>query len=145
MPKKNPKKNKEKKSISILNEIDNSLNRTYRDLMEEIQEIQLELNLADSEALIKERKKMKKRGNYDFSSSNRIEARKKAVKKMEETNIFKRIEEIFSDISPIIIVFARLVAALILAILSLDPIKKWISPITMQTMDKIYNTAMSIC
>lgn len=145
MPKKNSKKNKETKTISILDEIDNSLNKTYRDLMEEIQEIQLELNLADSEALMKERKKLKKRGDYDFSSSKRIDARKKVVKKMEETNFLKRIEAIFSDISPIIIVFARLVATLILAILSLEPIKKWISPLTIQAMDKIYNTAMSIC
>ena len=44
------KKNSKKKSISILKEVDKSLTGTYDDLIEEIQDMQYQLNLADQKA-----------------------------------------------------------------------------------------------
>lgn len=146
MSKKNPKKHKKKKqgNISILNEIDNNLNHTYKDIVEEIEMIQLELNIADAEALKKERKKMKKDNQYNYSSERRVAVRKEAINKIEATNLLGKIESVFRDISPIIVIIARLIASLILAVLSLDPIKNIIKPDTLRSMNRVYQAAMAI-
>ena len=52
---------KKKKSISILEEVDKSLNQTYDDLMEEIQVMQIKLNQADQKAAKKAKRKAKRR------------------------------------------------------------------------------------
>ena len=55
---------KKKKSISILEEVDRSLNQTYDDLMEEIQVMQIKLNQADQKAAKKAKRKAKKKKDH---------------------------------------------------------------------------------
>ena len=55
---------KKKKSISILEEVDKSLNQTYDDLMEEIQVMQIKLNQADQKAAKKAKRKAKKKKDH---------------------------------------------------------------------------------
>lgn len=145
MGQKKGKKKKTTERISILNEIDNNLNHTYKDIIDEIETIQYELNVADSKELMKQRKKMKKKGNKPYTSSGRIRARKVAVEKMESTNILERILHLLQDLAPIVIIMARLIASLILAILSIDPIKRLIKPETLDMMSRVYKQAMAVC
>ena len=49
-----------------------------------------------------------------------------------------------NDIAPIIVVIGRLIASLILAILSLDCVKMNINPKTLETMKAVYNKAIAI-
>ena len=63
---------------------------------------------------------------------------------MESTDFLNRVEASLSQTGSIIITICRLVAALILAILSLEPVKALISKSSLGKMSKIYNFAMSV-
>lgn len=145
--KKNKKNKKTQKSIMLLSEIDTTLDGKYQTLIEEIQDIQLRINIADAKAMKKQRKKMIRADMgvipY-YVSKDKVKAREKALKEMERTNFFGRIEDTFKKLVPCVILIARLVAALIVSILSIEPIKKIIKPETLKYMNAIYNTAMAI-
>lgn len=140
---KNKKKNP-KKSVSILNGIDSTLNTTYEDIMKEIEEYQLELYLAEEKARRKARKKLKKDPYYFDTSIERINARKEVIQKIEGTSLLDRIQKLFKDICPIIVVISRLIASLILGILSFEPIKTHIKPETLAKLQGVYSTAIAI-
>ena len=138
------KKKKQQRSISILQEVDKSLNGTYEDLKKEIEDMQLRLNYADQKARKKAKKMAKKKGGkfYDYESL-RKEARMEVVGTMEGNNFLERAMKFLSDLSPIVVVIARLIASLILAILSLDIVKVNIKPKTLESMDAVYKKAMA--
>lgn len=138
------KKKKKHQSISILKEVDKTLNGTYDDIMEEIQDMQLQLFIADQKAQKKAKKKIKKDPNYFATSIERTEARKKVIKQIEGNSLLERLEKLFRDICPLIIVIGRLVASLILCILSFEPIKIHIKPETLEKLNSVYKTAISI-
>ena len=138
------KKKKKHQSISILKEVDKTLNGTYDDIMEEIQDMQLQLFIADQKAQKKAKKKIKKDPNYFATSIERTEARKKVIKQIEGNSLLERLEKLFRDICPLIIVIGRLVASLILCILSFEPIKIHIKPETLEKWNSVYKTASSI-
>lgn len=138
------KKKKKKKSISILQEVDKTLNGTYDDLMEEIQDMQLQLAIADQKARKKAKKKGKKNAkDYSFQTEQR-KVREELITKMTGNNFLERVNKVLEDILPIVIVIARLVASLILSILSLDIVKVNIKPETLKMMNAVYNKAMAI-
>ena len=66
------------------------------------------------------------------------------VKEMEGKNFFDRIEKALKEFAPIIILISRLVAGLILSILSLEPVKRTIQPKTLNRMKSIYELSTSI-
>lgn len=141
---KNKKGKKGKKSISMLQEIDKQLDSTYDGMLEEIESMQYEIAMADQEARKKVKKKLKNKSGYYNMSDERAQARRKVIKSMEGSNLLDRIEQAFKDIVPIIILISRLVASLILAILSLDRIKVSISPQTLAKLNRVYKMAVSI-
>lgn len=147
MGKKKKNQKKKQKSIMLLSDIDHSIAGKHDSLVEEIQEIQLRLNIADAKAMEKQRKKMIRADMgvipY-YVSKDKVKAREKILKDMERTNFFGRIEETFKNLVPCIVLIARLVAALIVAILSVEPIKQIISPALLKRMNSIYNVAMAI-
>ena len=145
--KNNGKHNKTKKSIMLLSEIDTSMNTKYESLIEEIQEMQLKINIADAKAMKKQRKKMIR---HDmgvipyYVSKDKVKAREKALKQMEQTNFLGRVEETLKNLTPCVVIIARLVAALILAILSIEPFKRLIKPDMLDRLSSVYNIAMAI-
>lgn len=145
---KKKKKGKNKKeglqSISILKEVDHSLDYSYKNLLEEIQDYQMEIYIADKKARKKERKKLEKDPYYFATNKERIKQRKKVIKKMESDNFFDRVERLLHEIAPIVIIISRLVASLILSILSLDVVKRRINPRTLGKMKTVYELATSI-
>lgn len=142
---KKKKKSEEKKSISILKEIDKSLTGTYDDLVEEIQDMQYRLNIADQKARKKAKKHVKKGKEFCDYTKLRKQAREEVIGTMEGNNFLDRITKVLTDLSPIVILIARLVASLILAILSLDIVKVNIKPETLLKMKGVYEKAMSFC
>lgn len=139
---KSKKKNK-KKSISILAEVDKNLDHSYDNLMEEIQDMQIRLNIADQKA--RKQAKKKKNAKYFYDTNvNRSTTRKTILQEMENSNFLERMEHMLKDIAPIIVIIARLVASLILAILSLDIVKVNIKPNTLSKMNQVYQKAMSL-
>ena len=139
------KKKKQKKSLSILEEVDKSLNGTYKSLMEEIEEMQLMMNVADQKARKQSKKMAKKKGGkyYDYETL-RKKARMEVIEQMEGSNFLERAYKILNDISPVIVIIARLIASLILAILSIDVIKFNIKPETLKSLNRVYLKTMEI-
>lgn len=140
---KKKKKNK-KKNISILHEVDTSLNGTYDDLMKEIEEMQLRLNYADSKARKLAKKKGKKNPQFYNYDRLRKEAREEIISQMEGNNFLERIMNVLNDIAPIVVIIARLVASIILAILSVSSVKVNIKPETLSKLQFVYGKAMAI-
>ena len=144
------KKKKEKKSISILNEVDKTINGTYENLREEIEEMQLQLHIAEEEAKKRakkaaKRKKGRKAKDFYDADDVRKKVRREMVEKIEGNNFLDRAMAFLKDISPIFVTIARLIASLILCILSIDIVKVNIKPETLDKMTKVYEKAMSVC
>lgn len=137
-------KKKKKKSVSILKEVDTVLTDTYADISEEIQQLQYEIYIAEEKAKKKALKKIKKNPNSFNAAEIRMQARRDVLRKMDESNLLTRLDNLYKDIRPVVIVISRLVASFILLILSFEPIKVHIDENKLATMNKIYNAAMSI-
>lgn len=143
--KKKKKKNKNKNLSNIkLKEMDKNLMEGYESVTKEIEDYRIKLYLADQEARKKAKKKIKKDPKYFETSYERLEARRKVINEMEGNSFFERMEKILNDVVPVIIIISRLVAALILTILAIDPVKIGIKKETYDKMQLIFNSAMSI-
>ena len=138
------KKKKKKKSVSILQEVDKNLNRTYDDIMTEIQDMQARLAAADAKARKQAKKKGRKSPTYYNYEKLRKDARNQIITDMEGSDFLTRISNILNDIAPIVIVIARLIASLICAILSITSVKVNIKPETLSKLDSVYHKAMSL-
>ena len=136
-------KKKHKKEEPILYRIDNSLDSKYESLLKEIEVMKADIARADKKGKNQAKKKLKKQNDF-YQFSYEIKKRKEVVEKMERKNLFDKIEEAIQGIRPICILIARLVAALIIAILSIDLIKKYISPKTLGRLTSLYNLAMQV-
>ena len=137
------KKKKKQKKEKLLYEVDNSLNAQYVGLKDEIEYLQMEWDRTRAKCKKKAKKKMKKNGGcypYEYE----LKERKKLIKKMEDSNLFSRTESCLEDLRPICLIIARLIAALIVAILSIDAIKLYLKPETMEKMTRVYELAMSV-
>lgn len=138
------KKKKETKKVSILKEYDNMMNDTYDDLLEEIQDMQMIIASEDRKIAKKAKKAAKKGKGYYNVNQEKRKVRQHVIGKMESTNWMARIMQILKDIAPIITIIARLVASLILSILSVDEVKVNISKATLAKLNNIYSKAMVI-
>ena len=138
------KKKKQNKRISILKEYDSMMNDTYDDLLEEIQDMQMIIASEDRKIAKRAKKAAKKGKGYYNVNLEKRKVRQHVIGKMEETNWLDRIIQILKDIAPIIVVIARLVASLILSVLSVDEVKVNISKETLSKLNNIYSKAMVI-
>lgn len=138
------KKKKQNKKISILKEYDSMMNDTYDDLLEEIQDMQMIIASEDRKIAKRAKKAAKKGKGYYNVNLEKRKVRQHVIGKMEETNWLDRIIQILKDIAPIIVVIARLVASLILSVLSVDEVKVNISKETLSKLNNIYSKAMVI-
>ena len=120
------------------------MGKTYDNIIQEIEDMQLQLYIADQKARKKAKKKMRKDPNYFKNSEERMKARREIIETMEGKNFFDRIEKVLKDIAPIVVLISRLVASLILSILSLDVVKMNIKPETLGKMKNVYQLAVSV-
>jgi hypothetical protein len=144
MSKKKKKKNKKKSEFSMLKEIDFNLDATYEDLKSEIERMQMRLYLEDQKALKKAKKKAKKNPNGFSAEMEKRRVRQEVLNEMAGSNILDRVMKVFHEVTPIVIIIARLIASLILAILSIDAVKVHIKPAYLSKMYAVYDKAMLI-
>lgn len=141
---KKKKKKKKNYEISVLDEMDKVLNSSYEELQKEIEEFQIRINIADQEARKKAKKAMKKKNQvYDINSIQK-NVRNEIVKEIEGNNFLDRCIAFLKDMGPILTVITRLIASLILSILSLTCVKVRIKPETYQKFKNVYDIAMSL-
>ena len=142
------KKKKSQKSISILKEAEKVIDTTYENIRKEIEEIQLQLNIADEKARKKAKKEAKKNkkdvNNYYDTSEIRCQARQSIIEQFEGNTLLDRIIMVLNDIAPIVITIARLIAELIACILNVDFIKTKVKPEILEKMNMIRKRALSM-
>lgn len=138
------KKKKDKSNGVFLKDIDKSINKSYDGIIEEISMYQSMLKTYDRKALKKARKRSSIRKGITYDMLRR-EGRMNILRDIEDSNILARIQNIFNDLVPVVILIARLVASLILSILSIPAVKVHISEGTLTLLTSIYQKAMEIC
>lgn len=138
------KKKKDKANGVFLKDIDKSINKSYDGIIEEISMYQSMLKTYDRKALKKARKRSSIRKGITYDMLRR-EGRMNILRDIEDSNILARIQNIFNDLVPVVILIARLVASLILSILSIPAVKVHISEGTLTLLTSIYQKAMEIC
>lgn len=135
---------KKEKSESILSSVDEKLKSQYGEIIRDIEEIQYQIEKADRKKQKKAKKKMKKKGKIMFYDTKSKKARIKAANKITGDKIVSTIINILQEIRPIAVLLARLVAGIICAILSLDIVKRSISPSVLDKMKKLFNACMGV-
>ena len=74
----------------------------------------------------------------------RLEARKDVISKIESSSLLDRVEDAMKSLKPVVVLISRLIASLILEILSFTSIKTHIKPETLTKLEAVYKVAMSI-
>lgn len=141
---KHKKKKKKEPKYSLISELDRDLMSQYDNMIEDIETYQYQIYLADKKTKKKNKKKHKKGCNDFYSVKPTIKARKKIVKDMEEKGYPNRFLDALGDVGPVVKLLGRLLAALLLAILSIDSVKKAIKPETLGLLDKVFSVAVSV-
>lgn len=136
------KKKKKKQKNLYTPSFDDVLEYQYTSLMDEIQHYQSELKRADRKAKKKALKHFSGKGFYPYEYE--VAARRRVLEDMEGTNFLDRLLKCYREMQPIIRIISRLVAALIVAILSVSQVKKYINKNTMRKLETIYKFAMGM-
>lgn len=134
----------------MLSGVDKTIDKSYNSLLDEIKTYRLNIKVSDIEAKKKadkeQREMLKKKVGvipYYFRKEQ-VEARKKVLQEMEARKTFDRIELAFKNIVPIVIVIAKLVAALVTSILGLKTSMGYINPTTLNRLNVIKGMASAI-
>ena len=136
---------KSKKNKKKLKKLDTNLNVKYSDLIREIDSMQKYLNKVDKKA--KKKAKKKAGGDYNLYKSlykndvSRVKARRKV---MEDESFFDSLETTVKQIEPAAKIISRIIAGLIVTILSINFVQLNISPEQLNALDKIYTISMKV-
>ena len=130
----------------MLSGVDKTIDKSYNSLLDEIRKYQLDIKISDVEAEKRQRKRLKKDLGVIpyYCRKEQVEARKKVLAEMEAKKTFDRIELAFKNIVPIVIVIAKLVAALVTSILGLKTSMGYINPTTLNRLNIIKGMASAI-
>lgn len=131
----------------MLSGVDKTIDKSYNSLLDEIKKYQLDIKVSDIEAEKKQRERLKKELGVIpyYCRKEQVEARKKVLQEMEAKKTFDRIELAFKNIVPIVIVIAKLVAALVTSILGFKTSMGYINPTTLNHLNVIKGMASAIC
>ena len=133
-----------KEKVSILKEIDNTLDDSYTSLEKEIEAMQIRIAIADREADRKIRKKLKKNPDKIVSNRQKISIRNEILDEMEETNFIERVTTALKIATPICVVIAKLCACLIQLILSIDLVRRNMSPSLLSKLLKLHQFCVGL-
>ena len=131
-----------KSNTNVLCTVDMALDYQYANLIDEIEIYQAEIKRADRKAKKKMSKKFNGKGFYPYEYQ--LEAREHVIHEMSDANFFDRALKCIQELIPVAIIIARLVASLIIAILSVTQIQGRIKPETLTKMKSVYNIAMQV-
>lgn len=131
----------------MLSGVDKTIDNSYKSLLNEIKSYQLDIEKFDKAAEEKQRNRQIKKDigiiPY-YCKKDQVKARRKVLEEMEARKTFDRIELAFKNIIPVVIIIAKLVAALITSILGFKTSLGYINPATLSRMTAIKNMASTI-
>lgn len=136
--KKKAKKKKQKNQPTM----DDLLDYQYVSIVDEIEHYQAEIKRADRKAKKRAMKAFTGKGFYPYEYQ--LAARERVINEMEDSNILDKCIRIFRELKPIVKIISRLVASLIVSILSLSMIRSKIKKPTLKKLQLVYELAMKI-
>ena len=145
MSKKKKKKYNYKKDLVIL---DKDMKDTYKSILKDIKVVHEELYTTDMKAKKRAKKKAKgdkKKEKYLYHNDyDRKMKRLQKVKELEGSDLFDRVLYNIDESGAIVKIIARLLAALILSILSIEGLRYTLDDSTMRKMTKLYELSMKV-
>jgi hypothetical protein len=99
---------------------------------------------ADKKQDKKKKKKINKKEAEFYTSMDSLKARQKMSKKWGETGFLDSMIELLQGISPIIKILANALCYLLITFLSIDAVKKCISPNILDKISTVFNFAMAV-
>lgn len=148
--KKNKKKNKyEDLAIMALDDISmkkskKSLDKDFKRAIKEIENMRYTLYEADKLTNKKDRRKINQKEKEFYTDMESVKARKKMAKKWKKSGFLDSMIQLLNEISPFIKMLAKGLCMLIIAFLSLDSIKRIISPEILCKISTVFHLANSI-
>lgn len=154
MAKKKKKKNKMERDeecfnlegslLNVSKESRKSLNKRMNNAISEIQDMQLTLYEVDKRANRKKRKSINKKEKKFLEETEALKARQKMAKNWEKTGFLDNMMNLLNNVVPIVKTLAKMLAALIIAFLSIESIQNKISPNTLNKVTRLFNFAMMV-
>lgn len=121
-----------------------TLRKDFSSALNEIQEYRFTLYEIDKLNDKKKRKEINKKQRDFYTQMESIKARKKMMKKWERDGFLDRLMDTLSVVVPAVRKVAKAVMFLILSFMSIDAIKRFISPETLDKLANVYSLAMAI-
>lgn len=146
-PKKKKKKKKNKKGKkSVKNDMDNyfkhMLNEQWNDAMSDIENMSNKMKKADSSSAIYKKQTGKIEFIHPDSKSTTI--RKEIADSLKDGKFIKSISSILSNGGSMVVLFAKVFCLFIVSLLSIDSIKKYISPTILSMINSVYTVALNL-
>lgn len=149
------KKHKKKHAISRQEQLENlyrftgekskkDLNKEFNKAIREIEYMQMQIFEADKRDKKKSKRAINKRERDFYTEVNGIRCRKNIAKKWNKSGFLDWIIELLKETSPLIKTIARLLATLIISFLSIESIKKIISPALLNKLAIIFDIVQAI-
>ena len=143
--KKKKKKYDYRRDLKLL---DRDMHDTYKNIIKDIKVMHEELYTEDMKAKKRAKKKAKgdkkKEKYYYHNDYERKMKRLQKIKELEGSDLFDRVLYNMDGTASIVKIISRLVAALILAILSIEGMRYAIDDNTMRKMARVYEMSMNI-
>ena len=144
MGKSKKKHKKKKQNKPMLQVLDARMDGIHEVLLEELEEMHKKIKKKDKKIKKKAKKNARNGVLSVFSPVDEMtKVRMDVIRDMERVNLLDVAESILKGLLPIIVVIARLVAAIILLIFQC-PLRAKLSPKTVGKMDRVYRLAMSV-
>ena len=141
-------KKRDKKYKKDIDKLDKEMRKTYKNILKDIKVMQEDLFNEDMKALKRAKKKAKgdkKKEKYYYHNDYKRKMRRlEKMKEIEGSDLLDRIIYNADESVTILKIIARLVAALVLAILSVEGIRFSMSDSTLRKMTKIYEIGMNV-
>ena len=146
--KKKQKKNQYDYQSILFNLAENSSKRRLRkdfdSAINEIEEYRFTLQEIDKLQDKKKRKEINKKQRDFYTQMEAIKERKKMAKKWEKNGFLDRMAKVLTGVIPAVKTIAKLVMVLIISFLSIDAIKGFISPETLDKLTTVFHLAMAV-
>jgi vacuolar-type H+-ATPase subunit I/STV1 len=151
--KKHKKQKKQKKNVSYvkstskrtwMGKVDKNLNRQYDTIISTLEEYRDIIRECDRKCE-KIARRRRRKGEPTYLKRMKFECRYEVLQSMYGNSILDIAVGLFNQLAPLVVIIARLVASVILAILSLDIVRLNLSDKTLDKLKWVYNKAMEIC
>lgn len=134
------------KEAQLLNQMRETTDETYQDILDEIAYYQYQMYKTDKKAINKQRQQaQQKKTAMMLTSREQIQVRKEIIQEAgKENGLFDRILQYLNQVSPIVRYLGQICAKFICMILKFDVIKRRISRPMLEKIDLVYQVCVNL-